>query len=128
MPERKTESVESMESISSVNPSWAIDPSQVDLSERISMICRYVRFEDGKVLFAKMDGICDTNHSRMAESYQRKPVSAGKIKIRQCPDSIREWGFFEEGSSGLRLPSLPDDETLIQEALGDVRYNVEAGY
>jgi len=89
-------------------------------SEGGSARLKYVRFEDGTILFS--DACFGDNHDVLAFKHQEsKPVSAATIKVRH--GSFRCQGY----STTLQLGWVEGDNETIAEAL-ELTENSEWGY
>jgi hypothetical protein len=114
-------------------PLWLVEPKKFENGKEY----KYVRFADGKVLFA-WAGDMYFNHKMIVDCGYTRPVkegdklsgmkppavSAGKIKVRNGG-----WTVTDSGSMTAKLPRCESDEKFIQAELGPKwTENVEAGY
>ena len=85
---------------------------------------KYVRFEDGKVLFSDA-GQFFVNHIDVVKSRKgHKAISAGTIKVKDG-----KWVIVESGSLSAKLDRLDDDEDHILKALCSLfTYDIEVMY
>jgi hypothetical protein len=81
-------------------------------------VYKYVRFEDGKVLFCDA-GDTNTSHKHLVLEYKDvTPISAGIIKVHK-KGSCWHWSIVEGGSFTTGLKRKDDDEYHISRELGD---------
>lgn len=87
-----------------------------------SAFLKYVRFEDGTILFSDAADYYAEDHKALAFNHQEsKPISAATIKVRH--GSFRCQGY----STTLKLGWVEGDNEAIAEALG-LTENSDWGY
>lgn len=101
------------------HPCRALAPSEFKKSWEY----KYVRFEDGKVLFCDACDMCMSHKSLVKEYPQSKPVSAGNFQVRDG-----KWCLSGYGSQTANLSHLPDDEDILIELLKPLVLDWEIRY
>jgi hypothetical protein len=83
---------------------------------------KYVRYEDNTFTFCDA---CSTRvtHKSMADATDKKPVSAGSIKLR-----YKEWRFGDGWSTSLNMGGKEDDQEWLEQVLKPLGYTYKEKY
>ena len=80
---------------------------------------KYVRFDDGRVLFCDAADMNTSHKHVVGERTDAQAISAGIIKVHRWHDHKAKWAITQGGSFTTNLARLPDDEEHISRELGE---------